>query len=66
MTKELKNIVIIGATSLIAEHCAKLWAKNNQLENIILVGRNKLKLDALANDFSIRSPQINIGVIRLI
>ena len=65
MTEELKNIVIIGATSLIAEHCTKLWAKNNQLENIILVGRTKLKLEALANDLSIRCPQTKISVIEI-
>lgn len=50
-----KKIVIIGATSLIAEHCARLWAAQNP-DELILVGRDLLKMDLVANDLRVRSP----------
>lgn len=50
----MKRIVIIGATSSIAEHCARLWAKGSI--ELILVGRNLHKLDKIAQDLKVRSP----------
>lgn len=47
-----KNIVIFGATSLIAQHVAKQFAtKKNKL---FLVGRNQAYLSAIADDLVIR------------
>lgn len=51
----MKRIVIIGATSAIAEHCARLWVK--EPVNLVLLGRQQHKLDGLAQDLSVRSPQ---------
>jgi len=51
-----KKIVIIGATSAIAEQCARLWVKEPQV-HLILVGRNLIKTKQIANDLRIRSPQ---------
>jgi short-subunit dehydrogenase len=48
----LKNILIIGATSSIAEHCARLWAARG--ESLYLVARNQGKLSSLQNDLSVR------------
>ena len=42
-----KHIVIIGATSAIAEHCARLWAAD-QPASITLVGRHTGRLQAIA------------------
>ena len=59
MQNQHKKIVIIGATSLIAEHCARLWVKDTPV-NLILVGRDVNKLELIAADLLIRSPQSNI------
>lgn len=51
----MKRIVIIGATSTIAEHCARLWVK--EPIELTLVGRNQTKLDKIAQDLRVRSEQ---------
>lgn len=55
----MKRIVIIGATSSIAEHCARIWAK--EPINLTLVGRNQPKLDKIAQDLKVRSPQSKVA-----
>jgi short-subunit dehydrogenase len=50
----MKRILIIGATSSIAEHCARLWAKEPTY--FILAARNPEKLSVLATDLQVRSP----------
>jgi len=50
-----KRIVIIGATSAIAEQCARLWAAENPAE-MILVGRNRQKTELVACDLRVRAP----------
>lgn len=50
-----KKIVIVGATSAIAEHCARIWVKENPSE-IVLIGRNQEKLTRVASDLKVRSP----------
>ena len=50
-----QRIIIIGATSAIAEHCARLWAQ--QPGDFVLVGRDQDRLDSLAADLQVRSPQ---------
>lgn len=54
----MKHIVIIGATSSIAEHCARLWVQTPV--HLTLVGRNPEKLDAIAQDLRVRSPESTI------
>ena len=56
---ERKRIVIVGATSAIAEHCARLWALENPSE-FVLVGRNLTKLQKFAADLKVRSPESDI------
>ncbi len=49
-----KKIVIIGATSSIAEHCARLWVAKLPRE-LFLVGRDLQKMELVANDLRVRS-----------
>lgn len=50
-----KRIVIIGATSTIAEMCAREWITRENTE-MILVGRSTQRLETLAQDLAVRNP----------
>lgn len=50
-----KKIVILGATSGIAEHCARLWAEKFTC-HFFLVARNQEKLQKIKQDLEIRNP----------
>lgn len=55
----MSKILIIGATSAIAEATARLWAQKG--DHLFLVARNKEKLEAIASDLRIRgSPKVEI------
>ncbi len=58
----MKKIVIIGATSAMAEHCARLWSQKEPVE-LTLVGRNRGRVERVATDLKVRSPQSNIRVL---
>lgn len=58
-----KRIVIIGATSAIAEHCARLWLAKQPVD-LTLVGRDALRIERVATDFKVRSPQSEIRVVQ--
>lgn len=58
----LKKIVIIGASSSIAEHCARIWLKTDPTE-LTLVGRNLNRLQSIADDLSLRSPQSEVRIL---
>jgi short-subunit dehydrogenase len=47
----MKKILIVGATSSIAQHCAKIWTTRG--DKIYLVARNRNKLNKIANDLKI-------------
>ncbi len=55
----MKHIVIIGATSSIAEHCARLWV--TEAIDLTLVGRDQQRLGLIAADLKVRSPQSHIA-----
>jgi decaprenylphospho-beta-D-erythro-pentofuranosid-2-ulose 2-reductase len=55
-----RRIVIVGATSAIAEHCARLWVGNGASE-LLLVGRDDAKLDRVAADLRVRNPACVVG-----
>lgn len=59
MEQTRQRIVIIGASSAIAEHCARLWL-SNAVVDLTLVGRNAAKTERVAADLRVRSPQSNI------
>lgn len=48
----MKNIMIFGITSAIAEATAKIFADRN--DNLFLIGRNKDRLEFISKDLSIR------------
>ena len=50
------RIVVIGATSLIAQHCARQWAA--RADEFWLVGRNHSRLLEVAQDLQIRNPKL--------
>lgn len=58
-----KRIVLIGATSAIAEHCARLWLAK-QPTDLTLVGRDTQRIERVATDLKIRSPQSEIRVVQ--
>lgn len=57
-----KRIVIIGATSAIAEQCARLWVMDAPSE-LVLVGRSSDKLAQVQADLNVRAPQVAITVV---
>ncbi len=50
----MQKIVIFGATSAIAAHCARLWAVRG--EALFLVARNGQRLERLLADLRVRAP----------
>ncbi|MDQ8935162.1 SDR family NAD(P)-dependent oxidoreductase [Acinetobacter rudis] len=58
MSKKIK-ILIIGATSTIAEHCARQWLKQQPCE-IILCSRNLEKLQRVSQDLKVRYPEAEL------
>lgn len=58
-----KRIVIIGATSAIAEHCARLWLQN-QPADLTLAGRDAQRIERVATDLRLRSPQSEIRIVQ--
>ncbi len=63
MSENKKRIVIIGATSAIAEKCARLWVKNTEID-LTLVGRDFEKTERVAADLRVRSPHSDIRVLK--
>jgi len=58
-----KKVVIIGATSKIAEHCARLWVTESPID-LVLVGRDLAKTELVAADLRVRSPSSSIHCIQ--
>lgn len=56
-----KNIVIVGATSSIAQHCARAWLAAGPVE-LVLLGRDAGRLERVAADLAVRAPQAAIRV----
>ena len=48
----MKKVLILGATSAIAEHCARRWAARG--DALYLVARNKERLQTIAADLKVR------------
>jgi len=58
-----KRIVIVGATSAMAEHCARLWAQGTPID-LTLVGRDVGRIERVATDLRVRSPQSLIRAVQ--
>ena len=48
----MKKVLIIGATSAIAEHCARIWAAKGDVMH--LVARNEQHVQTIASDLKVR------------
>lgn len=59
---ERKRIAIVGATSKIAEHCARLWLQDRPVV-LTLIGRDFSRIEQVAADLRIRSPSSEIRVV---
>jgi decaprenylphospho-beta-D-erythro-pentofuranosid-2-ulose 2-reductase len=60
----MQRIVIIGATSAIAEHCARLWVAKGPLD-LTLVGRDLARLQRVRADLLVRAPACTIQTCAL-
>jgi decaprenylphospho-beta-D-erythro-pentofuranosid-2-ulose 2-reductase len=60
----MQHIVIIGASSAMAEHCARLWTKEKSVR-LTLVGRNLARTQRVADDLRVRSPQSSVHVMTM-
>lgn len=58
----MQHIVIIGATSAMAEQCARLWVQANPVR-LTLVGRDLARTQRVADDLCVRSPQSKVQVM---
>ena len=58
-----KKIVIIGATSAIAKHCARLWVQDQAID-LTLVGRDRGRLERVASDLNVRSALSDIQIVQ--
>jgi decaprenylphospho-beta-D-erythro-pentofuranosid-2-ulose 2-reductase len=56
------RIVVIGATSAIAEHCCRLWATRETCD-LVLVARDVAKAGRVAEDLRVRSPASTVTVV---
>ena len=52
----MKRVLIIGATSAIAEHCARIWATRG--DELYLVSRNESHLRTIATDLKVRGASV--------
>ena len=57
------NVIILGASSAIAEAAARIWAE--QGAHLMLVGRNASRLDAIADDLRSRGANVEACVADL-
>jgi len=57
------RIIIIGATSAMAEHCARIWVHGRSVD-MTLVGRDLDRVERVAADLRVRSPQSLIQTIQ--
>jgi decaprenylphospho-beta-D-erythro-pentofuranosid-2-ulose 2-reductase len=57
------RIVIVGATSAIAEHCARVWLESRPAD-LVLLGRDRERLERTANDLGVRSPHSEIRIVQ--
>jgi decaprenylphospho-beta-D-erythro-pentofuranosid-2-ulose 2-reductase len=58
----MQHVVIIGATSAMAEHCARLWVQAKPVR-LTLVGRDDARTQRVAADLQVRSPASVIQVM---
>lgn len=63
MSDQVCKIVIVGATSAIAEHCARLWLAQARSE-VILLGRDLAKTERVAADLRVRGAPSEVTAVQ--
>lgn len=58
------RIVVVGATSAIAEHCCRQWVTREACD-LLLVARDGAKAGRVAADLAVRSPASTISVLEM-
>ena len=58
-----RRIVVVGATSAIAEHCCRLWVREAPTE-LILVARDLARAGRIAADLRTRGPGSTVSVMK--
>lgn len=53
---DTKSIAVVGATSLIAQHCVRLWLGEGPAQ-VTLAGRDAARLETVAADLRVRFPR---------
>ena len=61
--KHRQTIAIVGASSAIAKHCARVWASKNIVAEFILIGRSAENIKRVACDLRVRYPDLRIQEI---
>ena len=61
--KQPKRIVIVGASSAIAENCARIWGDRGDVKEFVLIGRNAERIKRVASDLQVRHPHLCIQEI---
>jgi decaprenylphospho-beta-D-erythro-pentofuranosid-2-ulose 2-reductase len=56
------KIVVVGATSAIAEHCCRLWVAEGPTE-LIFFARDLAKAERIATDLRVRGPASSVTVV---
>jgi decaprenylphospho-beta-D-erythro-pentofuranosid-2-ulose 2-reductase len=56
------RILIFSATSLIAQHCARIWLEDPQ-NSLVLVGRDHVRIKSVADDLRVRFPLSTITIL---
>lgn len=59
----MRKIVIVGATSAIAEHCARRWAAQPEAIEFVLIARDEARAARIAADLQVRNPHARTRVI---
>ncbi|MBC3915863.1 SDR family NAD(P)-dependent oxidoreductase [Undibacterium sp. CY18W] len=64
-----KRIVIVGATSAMAEHCARIWVQgvpgvSAKPADLTLLGRDATRIERVAADLRVRSQESTIDVVQ--
>ena len=59
-----KKVVVIGATSAMAEKCTRIWVENGRSQ-FVLVGRDKLKLQSIAQHLVVMYGNVKTEIIAL-
>ena len=59
----MKHYVLMGASSAMAQHCARLWVQSAPAR-LTLVGRDAQRLQAIADDLQVRSAQSVITILQ--